>query len=140
MTYIPKKLRTRVRQQGKYRCGYCLTSETIVGMPMEIDHYFPQSLGGLTEEDNLWPVCSLCNDHKNNRIAALDPITEENVFIFNPRTQLWNEHFEWIANGERIAGKTAIGRATVVTLNLNRPSLVHSRKTWISAGWHPPKE
>jgi len=61
--YIPKALRAKVAAQARHRCGYCLTSEAIVGTPMEIDHIIPQSLGGLTEEDNLWLACSLCNDH-----------------------------------------------------------------------------
>lgn len=38
---------------ARYRCGYCQTAEAIVGTPMEIDHIIPESLGGLTEEDNL---------------------------------------------------------------------------------------
>ncbi len=52
--YIPKALRETVVAQAHHRCGYCLTSEAIVGTPMEIDHLIPQSLGGLTDEDNLW--------------------------------------------------------------------------------------
>ena len=51
--YIPRSLRERVAVQARHRCGYCLTSEAIVGAPMEIDHIVPRSLGGLTEEDNL---------------------------------------------------------------------------------------
>jgi 5-methylcytosine-specific restriction endonuclease McrA len=58
-TYIPKVLRERVAEQARYRCGYCLTAEAIVGTPMEIDHIIPQSLGGQTEESNLWLACSL---------------------------------------------------------------------------------
>jgi 5-methylcytosine-specific restriction endonuclease McrA len=70
--YIPQALRQQVAAQARYRCGYCLTSEAIVGMPMEVDHLIPQSLGGPTEEANLWLACSLCNDHKSNPIAFLD--------------------------------------------------------------------
>jgi len=36
--YIPKPLRERIAVQARHRCGYCLTSEAIVGAPMEIDH------------------------------------------------------------------------------------------------------
>ncbi len=45
--HIPKALRQRVTEQGRHRCGYCLTSEYIVGTPMEIEHIIPQALGGL---------------------------------------------------------------------------------------------
>lgn len=137
--YIPKALREKVAEQAKFRCGYCLTSETIVGTPMEIDHIIPQSLGGLTEEENLWLACSLCNDHKSDRIAALDPPTGNVVRLFNPRHQIWREHFVWAEAGDRIVGLTPEGRATGVALNLNRPSLVRARQAWVSVGWHPPK-
>ena len=137
--YIPKALRAKVAAQARHRWGYCLTSEAIVGTPMEIDHIIPQSLGGLTEEDNLWLACSLCNDHKGDRIAALDPLTDEIVRLFDPRHQVWQEHFAWTAEGDRIVGLTPIGRASVVALNLNRPSLVKARQAWVAVGWHPPK-
>jgi len=139
-TYISKALRERVSQQSQYRCGYCLTQEAIVGTPMEIDHIIPESLGGETEEDNLWLACSLCNDHKNDRIAALDPKTGEFVRLFDPGRQDWYEHFTWNAAGEQILGLTPSGRATIIALQLNRPSLVRSRRLWIAAGWHPPTD
>ena len=96
--YISNALRHRVAVQTRHRCGYCLTSEAIVGTPMEIDHIIPQSLGGPTEEDNLWLACSLCNDHKSDRIAALDPRTGTIVRLFDPRHQVWREHFAWTAD------------------------------------------
>ncbi|HHJ07215.1 MAG TPA: HNH endonuclease [Anaerolineae bacterium] len=138
--YIPKKLRERVAAQAKHRCGYCLTAESIVGTPMEIDHIIPLSLGGLTEEDNLWLACSLCNNHKGNRIAMVDPFTGESAPLFNPRRQVWREHFSWTQAGDRIIGLTVTGRVTVIALNLNRPSLVVSRQAWATVGWHPPND
>jgi hypothetical protein len=105
---------------------------------MELDHLIPVSLGGPTVEENLWLACSLCNDHKSDRIAALDPLSGELVRLFDPRRQLWSEHFAWTAGGDRIVGQTAVGRATVVALNLNRPALVTARRAWVAVGWHPP--
>lgn len=139
-TYIPPALRQRVAEQARYRCGYCLTSEAIVGTPMEIDHIIPQSLGGPTEEENLWLACSLCNDHKSSRIAAMDLHTDEIVRLFDPRHQVWRDHFAWTAESDRIVGLTPTGRATVTALHLNRPSLVRARQAWVSVGWHPPTD
>lgn len=139
-SYIPKALREHIAAQAKYRCGYCLTAEDISGMPMEIDHLMPESLYGPTEEDNLWLACSQCNKHKSHRITAIDSQTDEMVLLFNPRAQDWNEHFAWTEDGEQIIGLTAIGRATVGALNLNRPTLVKARRRWVEAGWHPPKD
>ena len=138
--YIPVELRRRVAEQARHRCGYCLTQEVVIGRPMEIDHLVPRSLGGLTTEGNLWLACSLCNDHKSNRLLIVDPETGINVRIFNPRQQEWAEHFAWSEGATRIDGTTAIGRATVAALHLNRPSLVLARRLWVAAGWHPPQE
>ena len=138
--FVPKALRAKIAEQAHHRCGYCLTAETIVGTPMEIDHLVPESLGGLTVEDNLWLACSLCNDHKGDRIAALDPLTDEIVRLFDPRHEVWPEHFAWNATSDRIVGLTPVGRATVVALNLNRPSLVKARRAWVTVGWHPPQD
>jgi len=52
---------------------------------MEIDHIIPEILGGLTVEENLWLACSLCNDHKGDRIAGRDAVTGETVRLFDPR-------------------------------------------------------
>ncbi len=139
-TYIARALRQQVASLAHHRCGYCLTSEAIVGTPMEIDHIIPQSLGGLTQEENLWLACSMCNDYKNDQIAALDSLTETIVRLFDPRHHVWSEHFAWTGEGDRIVGLTPTGRATVVALHLNRPSLVRARQAWVSVGWHPPAD
>jgi len=137
--YIPAVLRERVARTAQYRCGYCLTAEAIVGTPMEIDHIIPQSPGGPNEEENLWLACSLCNDHKADRIAAPDIISGEMTRLFDPRRQQWGVHFRWTSAGDLIVRTTPCGRATVAALNLNRPSLVHARRAWCSVGWHPPR-
>jgi hypothetical protein len=139
-TYVTKELRERVAVQARFRCGYCLTAEAIVGTPMEIEHLIPESLGGATQETNLWLACSLCNDHKSNRIAATDPESGEIVRLFDPRRQVWTEHFRWNEHGEEIVGLTATGRATVAALRFNRPSLVQARQLWVAVGWHPPTD
>jgi hypothetical protein len=139
-TYIPAALRELVAAQSLHRCGYCLSQAEIIGILMEIDHIIPESLGGLTEEDNLWSACSPCNGHKADRIAAVDPQTNERAQLFDPRHQNWREHFVWSADGEQIIGLTPTGRATVAALQLNRPSLVTARRLWVRVGWHPPED
>jgi hypothetical protein len=107
---------------------------------MEIDHLVPEAFGGPTEEQNLWLACSPCNDAKGCRIVATDPASGEVVRLFNPRYQVWSEHFAWSENGELIVGSTPIGRATVLALKLNRPTVVRARQAWFSVGWHPPRD
>jgi HNH endonuclease len=139
-SYIAKALREEVAADARHRCGYCRSSARITGTPMEMDHIIPESLGGPTARGNLWLACSMCNDHKGNRIAATDPISGEVLRLFDPRRQAWADHFEWSSSGDTILGKTAIGRATVVAVRLNRAEIVEARRCWVIAGWHPPKD
>ena len=104
-SYIRKELRLRISNEARHRCGYCLTREALVGAPMEVDHIVPEALGGQTVAENLWLACSLCNDHKGDRVAALDPETGEVVRLFNPRGQIWGEHFAWTQEGDGSSGK-----------------------------------
>lgn len=127
-------------EQARFRCGYCLTTEAIIGAAMELDHLIPESLAGPTAEENLWLACSWCNDYKSNLLVAADPETGEIVRLFNPRTQSWREHFSWTPEGDRIIGRTPTGRATVLALRLNRDHVVRSRQLWVKAGWHPPQD
>lgn len=137
--YIPRELRDRVAEQARHRCGYCQTPAALIGTPLEIEHIIPISLGGLTVEENLWLACSLCNNHKGNRVAARDSLSGEIVPFFNPRRQVWAEHFTWGDEGARMIERSAVGRVTILALRLNRPSLVFTRRAWISVGWHPPR-
>ncbi|MFZ4576695.1 MAG: HNH endonuclease [Phycisphaerales bacterium] len=139
-SHIAKDLREQVAREACHRCGYCLTSARITGTPMEMDHIIPESLGGPTTRDNLWLACSMCNDHKGNRIAAPDPSTGEVVRLFDPRRQLWSDHFGWSEDGCMIVGKTPTGRATVIAVRLNRAEMVEARRAWVVVGWHPPKD
>ena len=58
---VPVAIGRRVRQRARYRGGYCLCSETLLGMPMEFDHLIPQAAGGTIREENLWLACRRCN-------------------------------------------------------------------------------
>src|SRR5205809_8148753 len=93
--YIPAEIRRRVAEEARYRCGYCLTSQIIVGMPMHFEHLIPLAAGGQTIAENLWLACPLCNGYKGVQTQAVNPETGEPVPLFNPRTQNWQEHFAW---------------------------------------------
>lgn len=137
-TYIPRQLRRQVAEDARYRCGYCLTPQRIIGRPMTIEHIKPEASGGETVRENLWLACRRCNEFRGSRTHAVDPVTNETVPLFNPRTQSWNVHFAWNEEGIRVIGLTAVGRATVVALRLNNDEIVASRSLWVQAGWHPP--
>lgn len=109
-------------------------------MPLEFEHLHPESHGGATLRENLWLACTRCNDFKGDRIDAIDLETNETVPLFNPRTQIWAEHFIWSPDGTLIIGLTPIGRATVAALRLNNEFILVARRFWVEAGWWPSAE
>ena len=138
--YISASLREHIALQARYRCGYCLRTEELTGMPMTIDHIVPSVVGGSTTEDNLWLACRRCNEFKGLQTQVRDYETGRVVKLFNPRRQIWNEHFAWSEDGTEIIGKTPCGRATVIALNMNNPEIVVARRLWVSVGWWPPQD
>jgi hypothetical protein len=139
-SYIPVTLQQQVREDAGRRCGYCLSSEMVTGIPLEIEHLLPESLGGPTARENLWLACHRCNKFKGNRTDARDPVTQEVVPLFNPRLQTWREHFRWSVDGTQVMGMTPCGRATVDALQVNNEYVVEAPRFWVFAGWHPPLE
>jgi hypothetical protein len=55
--------------------------------------------------------------YKGPNLTGIDPQTAQIISLFNPRTQLWHEHFA--RQGTEILGLTAIGRTTVRVLAMN---------------------
>jgi hypothetical protein len=90
-----------------------------------VEHVLPVQHGGTDEESNLAAACAHCNRRKGPNLAGIDPIDGSLAALFNPRTQVWEEHFEWA--GDRITGTTSIGRVTVRVLNMNHPEQLRNR-------------
>ncbi|WP_249065344.1 HNH endonuclease [Argonema antarcticum] len=112
--------------------------------PLTIDHLLPQSLGGSDDPDNLALACHRCNERRYNFTTGIDPETQLETPLFNPRQQQWAEHFIWTADGLRILGMTPTGRSTCSRLDLNDDFhddgfIQESRQYWVEVGWHPPR-
>lgn len=137
-TKISPEQRARIAEISGYRCGYCLTQEIVIGMPLVVEHIIPEAKGGTSGDDNLWLACRRCNEFKGVQTSAVDPETSETVLLFNPRNEVWSAHFAWTKDGTLIIGLTPVGRATVDALRLNNEYVVRSRRRWVSIGWHPP--
>ena len=105
---------------------------------MVVDHIIPISAGGETAQENLCYSCVSCNSFKFNFQSGIDPDTQQEAPLYNPRKDQWNEHFRWSEDGSQIVGLTLVGRATVARLRMNQPNIVVARHVWISAGLHPP--
>jgi HNH endonuclease len=135
--------RLRIRQRANFLCEYCHSSEEASTSLFTLDHLIPQSLGGDDSENNLALACHRCNGRRYNFTDGIDLETQTPVTLFNPRTDLWSDHFIWSADGQNILGITAIGRAALNRLDLNDDfhddgSIQRARRLWIRGGWHPP--
>ena len=73
---------------------------------------------------------SRCNLRKGAAVEARDPLSGELVQMFHPRRDGWAEHFRLRLDG-RIEGRTAIGRATVAQLAMNRRTAMRARRLWL---------
>jgi 5-methylcytosine-specific restriction endonuclease McrA len=105
--YISVELRKLVVNRASRCCEYCLIHQDFSIYTHEVDHIIPIKHGGDTAADNLALSCLSCNRHKGSDFVTIDQVTKEIVPLFNPRLQVWDEHF-WIENA-RIEGKTQIG-------------------------------
>ena len=131
-TYIPVQLRRLVYERANSCCEYCLIPEITSFSSHQIDHIIAEKHGGMTTADNLALSCSLCNKNKGSDIASIDPITNEIVALFNPRHQLWKQHFK-LEKGI-ILPLTHQARATVQLLKMNQQDRIQEREILISVG------
>jgi hypothetical protein len=106
------------------RCEYCRMHHSLQGATFHVEHITPASRGGSSASENLVWCCPSCNLHKSNRTQGVDPDTDTLAKLFDPRREIWHEHFGW--DGYRLTGRTPVGRATISTLCLN-----HVRKILI---------
>lgn len=88
---------------------------------------------------NLCLACPTCNRYKAIRQTADDPVTGETVPLFHPQQDKWDKHFTWSENKTTIEGLTAIGRATIAALKMNREQIVRVRRMWVKMRVHPPQ-
>ncbi|VTU01121.1 hnh endonuclease : HNH endonuclease OS=Pseudanabaena biceps PCC 7429 GN=Pse7429DRAFT_1180 PE=4 SV=1: HNH [Gemmataceae bacterium] len=129
----------QVAARAGYRCEYCRMHQSLQGATFHIEHISPQSAGGSDDPGNLALACPGCNLAKSSRVASPDSETGLAVPLFNPRTQRWGDHFAWNAD-RRVVGLTAIGRATVDAIDLNRPRRVMIREAEEWFNLFPPDD
>src|SRR3954466_6395512 len=129
-SHIPAELRRLVSSRATRRCEYCLIHEDDTYLGCQVDHVTSEKHSGNTIPENLALACVFCNRYKGSDIATLDD-DEGLVPLYNPRTQLWDEHFTFA--GLRISGKSAIGRGTARLLRFNDPERIEERRMQIHA-------
>jgi hypothetical protein len=129
---MPHRLYPLVAARASHRCEYCRAPELLFNSSFEVEHIRPLAHGGTDDDWNLALACRACNGAKHTAMIARDPESGRAVRLFNPRSDIWHDHFDVDTDTAEIAGRTAIGRATVSRLQLNALKHVEARWVWIA--------
>lgn len=124
---VPDTLRQVVRDRAGRACEYCLIHEDDCFLPHEIDHIISVKHRGPNTAENLAWSCFTCNRHKGSDIASNDPKDNDLARLFNPRSDVWSEHFDLRTDG-LIKPLTATGRVTEYLLYLNSAEQIEVRR------------
>lgn len=131
---IPTKIRGEVEQRAGMLYEYCLMRDSDGHFKHHIDHILPRKHGGQTILENLALACWRCNLYKGTDVGSFDFETDGKfVRFFNPRTQIWTQHFQIESNGE-IIPLTAEARVAAKILRLNYETRIEERRELIEAG------
>lgn len=135
MSLISKSLRSSVEERAEHRCEYCHFPVKGQVATFPVDHVKPRTLDGPTTLENVALACPRCNGSKWKHIEGTVADTGEVVPLFNPRTQVWSEHFVWSDEDIGVLkGLTICGQATIARLQMNIPSVVAIRRLLAEAG------
>src|SRR5262245_53766764 len=86
--------RRHVRLRAEERREYCgLAQEAASVASIHIEYIIPKQHGSSDDPVNLALACFHCNQHKGPNLTGIDPETGQIIPLFNPRTQLWHDHF-----------------------------------------------
>lgn len=131
--YIAETLRLFVAQRANFRCEYCLLPEDTSFYTFHIDHIISIKHGGLTIKANIANACPICNLNKGSDIATVLKDIAVSVRFYNPRIDIWAEHFEAHSSG-LLVPKTSIGEATIKILELNQTDSIIERSKMVRLG------
>lgn len=125
-----------VAERAGRKCEYCLARESVFNFSHEVDHFIPISEGGADDLDNLVLACKSCNSYKAfHQIGLLENTSD--IRLFNPREDIWKEHFRFNIETLEIKGLTQIGIGTINRLKINSSKQIESRGIWVEFGAYP---
>ena len=103
----------------------------------EVDHIISVKHGGGNEPSNLAYACLACNRAKGSDLGSIAS-SGELVSFYNPRTDLWPEHF--MLEGTQINPLTEIGEVTASIFKFNIIERLVERNTLSRIGRYVPDE
>jgi len=131
---VPLSLRRQVFSRAEGLCEYCLIHESDTFLGLQIEHIVSEKHGGRTVAENLAAACVFCNRFKGSDIASLTSAGKL-IRLFNPRLDLWHEHFR--LDRFQILGVSKVGQATTGLLCFNIADRLLERQTLIRIHRYP---
>ena len=124
--YVSEEKRKLVITRAKNCCEYCRLYQSDAFQKHQIEHIIALKHGGSSDLDNLALACTECNFHKGTDLSTMLLPDKELIRLFNPREDVWEEHFyieECI-----FYPISKIGEATIKVLKMNDIDLIIFRK------------
>ncbi len=87
--------------------------------------------------DNLALSCEACNLHKSSSTSGWDEVEAQEVPLFHPRRDRWEDHFRVDPETAEVHGLSATGRVTVARLKMNAAFQLRARRQWMRLGLYP---
>jgi HNH endonuclease len=115
--YISEPIREIVAFRANYCCEYCKIPANESFYNFQIDHIISLKHGGTTTLENLAYSCFPCNNNKGSDIGSVLLPNRQFVRFFNPRTDIWDEHFS-MESGV-LYSQSLIGEVTIKLLKIN---------------------
>lgn len=138
VTYIWAELRQLVIDRAEGLCEYCLIHEEDTYLGCQVDHIISEKHRGPTTADNLAYACVYCNRNKGSDIGSVTSIEDATFYrFFNPRIDLWYEHFSLDLDGAYLLPISNIGRVTERILGFNQTERVIERQLLLNDGRYP---
>ncbi len=123
-------VRELVRTRASNACEYCrIPQEATPVIPFHVEHIVSRQHGGTDDPATLALACDRCNAYKGPNLTSIDPDSGVMVALFNPRQDVWTDHF--VLRHGHIVGLTSTGRATAPLLNMNAARRVELRLEWL---------
>ncbi len=132
---IPSQIRVQVMARANYRCEYCKLPALDYLLSFHVDHIRSLKHGGTSNVENLACCCPDCNSFKGTDHGTFLNGPDSFTRFFNPRTDLWQDHFEAFEGA--LYPKTAIAEATIKIFQLNDPDRVIIRQELVMDGRWP---
>jgi hypothetical protein len=132
---VSEETRRLVAERADFLCEYCLLHEDDGFFAFQLDHIISRKHGGSSDPANLAFACAACNRRKGSDLGTVSARTGALTRFFNPRADIWPEHFELASAVIEPLSDIADGTARI--LGFNELERLAERRSLIVIGRYP---